>query len=335
MNILIYGEGNQYGVALPLKKAFEQIGHKATIFDWPQYLYTSRQYSLKNRFLDRVLFHNIARKINRDIINAFTKERYDLLVVIRGNHIFPTTILTAKKYIPHIINWNSDDFFNPLNSSSYILQSFDKYDCIFTSRGHLEEEYLRKGAKRFEVLNWYYRPDMLFSKDRILYKSYLRDIVFIGSWSKRRENILSSLQEFNLAIWGGSWRKTEKTFRKKKLCHDQIYMEEMIGVLASSRIALNILTKENRDTTNIRNFEIPACGAFQLCERSDAILEIFEEDKEIVCFETTEELLSKCEYYLHHEAERDEIRINGYNRLINGNHSIIDRAKEILVTLSL
>lgn len=333
MNILIYGEAYRYGVAFPLKEAFEELGHKAAIFDWPQYLYTTNQYTLKNRILNRMLFHNIAQKINRDFINTFTNNHYDLLIVIRGNHIFQTTISAAKNFIKFVVNWNSDDFFNPLNSSQYILQSFNKYDCIFTSRGHLKEEYIKRGAKRFEVLNWYYRPDMLLSNDKITNKKYTRDIVFIGSWSKRRENLLKSLENSDLKIWGASWWRSRRSFRKKIECNPPIYLESMMNVIASSKININILTKENRDTTNIRNFEIPACGAFQLCEKSDAILAIFEEDKEIVCFETAEELLSKCEYYLRHEAERDKIRLTGYNRLINGSHSIVDRAKQILRTI--
>lgn len=333
MNILIYGEACRYGVAFPLKEAFEGLGHKAAIFDWPQYLYTTNQYTFKNRILNRMLFHKIAQKINRDFINTFTNNHYDLLIVIRGNHIFPTTITAAKNFIKFVVNWNSDDFFNPLNSSQYILQSFNKYDCIFTSRGHLKEEYIERGAKRVEVLNWYYRPDMLLSKDSISNKKYINDIVFIGTWSKRRENILNSLSDFNLTIWGSHWHKSQRKFRKHIECNNPIYMEEMCKVIVSSKINLNILTKENRDTTNIRLFEIPACGGFQLSERSNEILGLFEEDKEIVCFETVEELISKCNFYLKDESERERNRLNGYRRLISGNHTVLDRAREILGTV--
>jgi spore maturation protein CgeB len=112
-----------------------------------------------------------------------------------------------------------------------------------------------------------------------------------------------------------------------------VYSEKMVEVMESSRINLNILTRENRDTTNIRNYEIPACGAFQLSERSDAILEIFEEEKEIACFRDVKELTAKCSYYLEHESERERIAAGGYRKLMTGGHEIKDRAEQILYAL--
>ena len=333
MKILIYGEAVRHGVALPLKTAFERLGHIARIFDWPRYLFTARRYSLINRVLDRLLFHRIAQKINEHLVAVVTDGGYDLVIVIRGNHVFPETVGEAKRFTRFVVNWNSDDFFNLLNSSVHIVKSFDKYDCIFTSRGHLREEYLGKGAKRFEVLNWYYRPDLTESADPGHHRSYSRDVAFIGSWSRRREDILSSLRDFDLAVYGGSWQKADRSFRAKIPCNGPVYSEKMIEVMASSRVNLNILTLENRDTTNIRNFEIPSCGAFQLSERSDAILEMFEEGKEIECYGDIDELGAKCSYYLDHESEREEIAAAGYRRLMTGGNNITDRAAQILDAL--
>jgi spore maturation protein CgeB len=333
MKILVYGEAVQYGVAFPLKTAFERLGHTARIFDWPRYLFTTDCHSLTNRILDRLFFHYIARKINEDLLAAIADGGYDLVVVIRGNHVFPETVAEVKKFTPFVVNWNSDDFFNPLNSSAHIVKSFDKFDCIFTSRGHLREEYLSKGAKRFEVLNWYYRPDMMESADYGRQRFYARDIAFIGSWSRRREDILSSLRDFDLAVYGGSWQKADRSFSAKISCNGPVYSEKMVEVMASSRINLNILTLENRDTTNIRNFEIPSCSAFQLSERSDAILEMFEEGKEIECYGDIHELGAKCSYYLQHDSEREEIAAGGHRRLMTGGNNITDRAAQILNTI--
>lgn len=335
MRILIYGEGYCFGIPLPLKSAMEKLGHKADIFDWTQWLYRTKRYGLKNRILDRILFHKVAKKINHNFLDTVKKNQYDFVIIIQGRYLFSSTISVIKSYTNLVVNWNPDDFFNPLNSSRYLLQSFDKYDCIFTSRGHLIEEYYKKGAKQVETLNWYYLPRFLHpleisSQEK---KKYGSDLVFIGTWSKRRENILSSLGDFNLRIWGGQWHKARRKFHKKIEYNNPVYIDEMCKVISSSKININLLTKENRDTTNIRNFEIPACGGFQLSERANEILELFEEDKEIVCFETVDELISKCKYYLKHDSERERIRLNGYRRLITGNHTLLDRAEQILRTI--
>jgi len=330
MKILIYGEACQYGVAFPLKEAYEKLGHYARIFDWPRYLFTYEKPSAINKIKDRCFFLKTAKRINTDLAAEITSVSYDLLIVIRGNHIYPATISLAKKHVPLVVNWNSDDFFNPKNNTKYMLECFDKYDCIFSSRAHLCDEYLNKGAQSFEVLNWYYRPDMLYSPQTRINNKWLRDIAFIGSWSKRRENLLSSLEGFDAKIWGAGWNKAQNAFIAKMECKPQIYMKDMLDVIGTSKINLNILTKENRDTTNIRNFEIPACGGFQLSERSDAILQLFEEGKEIACYESEDELQSKCDYFLRNDTERQKIALSGYYRLINSSNSVMDRASQIL-----
>jgi spore maturation protein CgeB len=336
MNILIYGEAVKYGVAFPLARAFEELGHRVTIFDWPKYLYTSKGFTLTNRLLDRVMFFITAAKINRDLTGQLLGDtKFDLMVVIRGNHIAPATVGLAKSRIAHVVNWNSDDFFNPLNSSWFILEAFDKYDCIFTSRGHLRDEYLQKGAKRFETLNWYYRPDVLLPRSGPNEAKYTQEIAFIGSWSPRREAILGALQSFDLKIWGAGWGKAEAAFRRQVPWGGQIHMDEMMKVMRSSKLNLNLLTKENRDTSNIRNFEIPSAGGFQLCERSPAVTSLFAENEEIACFEGIDELLAKCRFYLNDDVERERIAEAGQRRLFSGGNSIVDRAKQILAAVGL
>jgi len=108
-------------------------------------------------------------------------------------------------------------------------------------------------------------------------------------------------------------------------------MADMMGIFARTKINVNILTHENRDTTNFRNFEIPAAGAFQLSERSNEILGLFAEEKEIACFGSREELRSACERYINDDTSREGVAIAGYNRLVNGNHGIVDRARQIAV----
>jgi len=58
---------------------------------------------------------------------------------------------------------------------------------------------------------------------------------------------------------------------------------------------------------NLRAFELASCGVFQLLQRVPSVGEFFEEDKEIVCFDTQEDMLNKIRFYLTHEADRQRI----------------------------
>jgi spore maturation protein CgeB len=80
----------------------------------------------------------------------------------------------------------------------------------------------------------------------------------------------------------------------------------------------------------MRTFEIPACGAFLLAERTEEHLELFEENKEMVCFESPEELVDKVRYYLAHDKERQRIAEAGYGKVTGEKHTYQDRLSEIL-----
>jgi spore maturation protein CgeB len=337
MKILIYGEGYCYGLPLPLKRAMESLGHEVDIFDWTKWLYCSRRPSLKNRIIDRILLPKVAQTINSNFLFALKKNKYDFVLVIKGFHLFSATIAAAKNHVNFIVNWNPDDFFNPRNSSKYLLESFNLYDLIFTGRKHLVEEYYRKGAKKIVTHNgWFYHPGIFYpmqvSPKEM--EEYGYDVVFFGSWSKKRVEVLWQIKDLNITIYGAGWHKAPKSFRKKIMFFPPIFTEKLCKVINMSKINLNMLTQENRDRTNVRNFEIPACGGFQLSEGSNEIKELFVEGEEIVCFKSPEELLLKCKYYLEHEEERKLIARKGYERLISGKHTLLDRAKEILTHVS-
>jgi len=54
----------------------------------------------------------------------------------------------------------------------------------------------------------------------------------------------------------------------------------------------------------LREFEIPMCGGVHLVNRFPELLEYFEEDKEMLFFDTREELVDKVRFYLSPERDR-------------------------------
>lgn len=206
MKILVYDvDFRSSGVKYPIKDALEVNGHNVDMFDWRKYLYTYDKVSLIGRIQNKILYYFITFQINKDLKNVIKKGNYDLFLVVRGEQIYPDTLIYAKKFIPKIVNWSSDDLFNMLNSSKYILESISLYDIHFSPRKHLKEEYLSKGAKKFEVIDWYYRPQFVQEKIPFNNINYINDICFIGSWSSRRQHLLTLSFEWFIfkSIWMG------------------------------------------------------------------------------------------------------------------------------------
>ncbi|MCR5618522.1 MAG: DUF3880 domain-containing protein, partial [Lachnospiraceae bacterium] len=89
------------------------------------------------------------------------------------------------------------------------------------------------------------------------------------------------------------------------------YYSEMPQVFASSRINLNISLRSILTGIPLRVIDILGAGGFCLTNFQTEMAEYFENGKELVWFESTDDLLDKAEYYLAHDDERVEIARNG------------------------
>jgi spore maturation protein CgeB len=65
---------------------------------------------------------------------------------------------------------------------------------------------------------------------------------------------------------------------------------------------------------NYRTFYLPANGVMQICDNKAHLGKIYELDKEVVGFDTVEECIDRCRYYLAHDDERRAIAAAGWRR---------------------
>jgi spore maturation protein CgeB len=239
-----------------------------------------------------------------------------------------------KRHVKFLVNWSTDDIYNDKSSSEHVVKSVPLYDLIFSPRPHLFNEFIAIGAKSIKSIDWYPHPELLNCKHLETENQKNYDVSFVGSWSHYRENILTPLAAIpnGISVFGWGWDTKVSHHLKKEMFkrNPHINLSEMLSIFSGSKINLNILTKENRDTTNLRNFEIPATRAFQLAERSDDLLKLFEEDKEVVCFSGDEELRSKCEFYINNDASRKKIAQAGYDRLIKSRYTLDARLEMVI-----
>lgn len=93
------------------------------------------------------------------------------------------------------------------------------------------------------------------------------------------------------------------------------YEVGMAKVLKCSKINLNFTSKPIKTGLPLRIFDILGCGGFLITNYQEQLQEHFEIGKELVVYESREDLLEKVEYYLHHDAQRCEIARRGYERV--------------------
>ena len=135
------------------------------------------------------------------------------------------------------------------------------------------------------------------------------------SWGERLR--LEFLRHLGL-LWGGQQVKATARF--------------LLGWLASKGRAAAAETAPSEKSfpkqVKARNFEVPGCGGFLLTGLGEGLEECYRLGKEVVCFESQDELLSKLNYYLSREDERAAIAEAGFQRTLR-EHTYERRFNEI------
>jgi spore maturation protein CgeB len=107
------------------------------------------------------------------------------------------------------------------------------------------------------------------------------------------------------------------------------YLENMPFIFKTSKINLNISLRSIQTGIPLRALDIMGAGGFLLTNFQADFLEHFVPNEDFVFFESEEDLINKCNYYLEHEEERNRIALNGYNK-VKKFHNYETRLNEII-----
>jgi len=91
--------------------------------------------------------------------------------------------------------------------------------------------------------------------------------------------------------------------------------DKEVEMLKRTKIGPNI--HNSTGPINLRTFYLPANGIMQICDNKSHLGKLFDLDKEAVGFDTVDECIDLCKYYLEHDDERREIAANGWRRVMS------------------
>ncbi len=107
------------------------------------------------------------------------------------------------------------------------------------------------------------------------------------------------------------------------------YVTEMPKVFACSKINLNPTLRIIQTGIPLRAFDIMGCGGFLLSNYQQELLEFYENERELVVYESPEDAVAKADFYIKHEGLRIEIAKRGREKTLR-EHSLQGRMQEIL-----
>lgn len=158
--------------------------------------------------------------------------------------------------------------------------------------------------------NFYTYPLDNFLTDRITMAQLYLGSKITSIERLRTMELLS--QHFSLDLYTGSDTST------LPLAHNRGFaksLTEMPIIFHESKINLNPTAKSIRTGLPQRIFDIMGCGGFVLTNYQPELPNIFELGSEIVAYGSLEELKDLTNYYLTHDAQRQEIAYAGFEKV--------------------
>lgn len=90
---------------------------------------------------------------------------------------------------------------------------------------------------------------------------------------------------------------------------------EMPVIFHESKINLNLTAKSIRSGLSLRVFDVLGCEGFLITNFQEELPEHFNIGEDLEAYESLDDLMCKCEYYLAHENDRREIAHNGFEKV--------------------
>ncbi len=315
--ILIIGSKQNYTLDKMYFRALKELKHKVEFYHTHDtvrskfILFFEKYLSFFYYFLIRFLLLNYLKK----------KNNFDLIIFFKGLYLNKKFLIKVKKFNKKtkLVNIFPD---NPLNiydkniSNPSLLETIDLFDyfCLWS------KSIIKKLRNKKNLL---YLP---FGYDKYTHikvkkdKKYSNEINFIGSYDIKRAGMLKSIKK-KILIAGNGWKGIENLGRP-------IFENELSKVISSSSISINILRDQNKDSHNMRTFEIPAMGGLMLTSRSIEQNLFFKENKECLMYNGKKELNQKIKYIMNNKNKIGQIKKKAFIK--SKKHSYTNRSVFLL-----
>jgi hypothetical protein len=349
LKVLVVGDWHSELHEQAVFEALSKLGHDVVAFPWFQYFrpHVGRWSwfdSLFKRAQNKYLIGPLLARINRDVLTVAAREQPELVLVYRGTHIFPSTLRRIREVSPCavIVGYNNDDPFAPNQFHRlfrHFLNGVPDYDLLLAYRHHNLDDFRNAGAKIVHLMRSWFIPERNFpvGLDGDGLRDYGCDVVFVGHHEDDgRVELLEEIvrRGWKLRLFGPGYDWDPAIHHSTELSSlvpvRLVWGEEYNNALCGAKIALCFLSKLNRDTYTRRCFEIPATKTMMLSEFSGDLAGLYREGEEAEFFRNKDEMVSKIEYYLAHDAQREAVAEGGWKRVHSDGHDVVSRMRDLI-----
>jgi spore maturation protein CgeB len=256
--------------------------------------------SLWTRALWRVAEARMLGPFNEAVVDLASSFRPDLVFVVSARVVAPSTLSRLQESAP-VFTFFTD---NPLDGhhthrSRFQDATLSKWDAVLIWSERLAKELKLSGVRKAVFHPFCCDTQYLSPVSGARPEC---DVVFLANWDPggKRERFLKAIEHVKIHVWGQADWLSRSSLPLGDRYKGMNRYEDLPRLVASGKLALNVMRAQNLMGHNLRSYEIVACGGLMLSERTPELPALFSEDEEAVYFSTPEELRQKVDWLLAH-----------------------------------
>lgn len=289
----------------------------------------------------------LRRDHNLSLLRALEGFHPDLFFTVKGSLVGDDFLIEAKRRAVMTAN-----FFPDVSMTAHgkgLRKSLQHYDWIISSKSYGPEDVaaLFGGRVRSAWVPHGFDPQRHrpITVDRQSAATYGSDVVFVGTWSPKKQAFLEPLAArlaggpYTLRVWGEQWSGKSEVLRPY-IAGRGLDADEYPLALSAARVAIGLLSEarsgsSSGDLTTTRTFEIPACRCAMVHEDNAEVRQFFQPDHECLLFSSADGLVAAVTALLENESRRARLAEAGFSRCHESGYSVDARMSEMLSLLGL
>lgn len=276
-----------------------------------------------------------ARVDNLATLRLAAEHRPEFTLVLKGEVLLPETIERLRNLTNGpVVQWCGDDpsWFPNIIGAAHLYDRFYLADPTYAPG-------LDPRGVHAEFLPHAVDPASWAGDDA---DDESTDVIFVGDArhnmghlpaNRSRVDILEAVARsgVTLAVWGRGWEKLESSYRVRD-AHRGLTLLPAAAVARAYRgakIVLNVHHAQMREGPNMRTFEIPAAGAFQLTDYKARMDELFEVGVELAVYQDAGDVVDAIHRYLNDDPARRAMALAAKRR-VERDHTYAVRMRQLI-----
>jgi spore maturation protein CgeB len=303
-------------------------------------LYTSIEIRVFfNKLLFKISPNIVLDKINKNLIQKVKYFSPHVLVIFKGMEIYPKTLQEIKEKGVKLVNYNLDhplEYFSKGSGDKNVYNSVDLYDLHISYSQDILNTLLERDENAQTAhlpFGHFVTPDLYEECKKI---KTVKKVCFVGNPDQKRVDYINRFCDagLNIDVYGTGWSNLLIEKNNLKI-YPPAYGDDYWKTLRRYAVQLNIFRPHNKNSHNMRTFEVPAIGGIMLAPRSNEHSLFFKEGEEVFLYDDVEQAIKIAQRLLSRsDDEIERTRNNARQRsLIDGYH-YRERSKLLLKYLN-